>query len=119
MSRTDYDDEAEVTRYVWDYHPRLMTESEQRVGRAHFAELKAAAGARHVAEWILRRHGITGDPAADAALAGGVEGFRRRVCRRELSEHSDQIVINRCPACHGVARTPQAKQCFWCGHDWH
>ena len=27
--------------------------------------------------------------------------------------------VNRCPACNRVVRTPEAKQCFWCGHDWH
>jgi hypothetical protein len=27
--------------------------------------------------------------------------------------------VARCPACNRVLRTPEAKQCFWCGHDWH
>lgn len=28
----EYDEEAELTRYVWDYCGHLMTEFEQRVG---------------------------------------------------------------------------------------
>ena len=115
----EYDDVRELTRYVWDYHQRLMTEFEQRVGWAHLAEGKAAMGHPGVAEFILRRHGIVGDQEAAAALADGVETFRRRVCRRVLTEHGADVFVNRCPSCGRVVRTPQAKQCFWCGHDWH
>jgi rRNA maturation endonuclease Nob1 len=28
-------------------------------------------------------------------------------------------VINRCPACKRIVRTPRAQHCLWCGHDWH
>jgi hypothetical protein len=115
----EYDDEREVTRYVWDYYGRLMSEFEQRVGWAHLADGKAAAGHHAVAQFILRRHGIPGDPEAEAALSDGVEAFRQRVCRRVLAEHGTQAFVNRCPSCGRVVRTPQARQCFWCGFDWH
>jgi hypothetical protein len=115
----EYDDEGELTRYVWTYFGRLMTPFEQRVGWAHLADLKAAAGHPEVATFILRRHGIAGDPATAAALADGVEEFRRRVCRRVLAEHGADVFVNRCPSCGRVLRTPQARQCFWCGCDWH
>ena len=114
-----YDDERELTRYVWDYYGRLMTPFEQRVGWAHLAEGKGAAGHPEVATFIVRRHGIAGDPEAEAALAGGVGAFRRRVCRRVLAEHGAEVFVNRCPSCERVVRTPQARQCFWCGFDWH
>jgi hypothetical protein len=108
----EYDDEAAVTRYVWDYYGHLMTEVERQVDFAQIAELKAARG-------ILRRRGIAGDVEAEAALANRAEAFRRRVCRRLLVERGGEIVVNRCPACRRVVRTPQARQCFWCGFDWH
>jgi hypothetical protein len=117
--RVEYNDEAELTRYVWNYYGRLMTEFEQRVGWAHLAEAKAAAGYSAIAEFILRRRGIVSDPEAEAALADGVEAFRRRVCRRLLAEHGAEVFVNRCPTCGRVVRTPQARQCFWCGFDWH
>jgi hypothetical protein len=115
----EYDDERELTRYVWDYHGGLMSEFEQRVGWAYLAECKAAAGHHAVASFILLRYGIAGDPEAEAALADGVEVFRRRVCRRVVTEHGASVLINRCPSCGRVVRTPQARQCFWCGFDWH
>ncbi len=30
-----------------------------------------------------------------------------------------EITVNRCPKCSRVVRTPSAKQCMWCKHDWH
>jgi hypothetical protein len=42
-----------------------------------------------------------------------------REVRRILGEHTATHRINRCPRCHRVVRTPLARQCFWCGHDWH
>lgn len=115
----DYDDERELTCYIWDFYGGLMTPFEQRVGLAHLAEAKAAIGHTAFAEFILRRHGIAGDPEAAAALADGVEVFRRRVCRRVLAEHGAEMFINRCPGCGRVVRTPKARQCFWCGACWH
>jgi hypothetical protein len=53
------------------------------------------------------------------ALADGVEVFRRRVCRRVLAERGAEVFVNRCPTCRRVVRTPQARQCLWCGFDWH
>lgn len=115
----EYDDERELTRHVWDYHQGLMTEFEHRVGWAHLAEGKAAIGHPETAAFILRRRGIAGDPEAEAALADGVEAFRRRVCGRVLADHAAEVIVNRCPSCGRIVRTPQARQRFWCGCDWH
>lgn len=115
----DYDDERELTRYIWDFFFQLMTPFEQRIGLAHFAEGKAAVGHPEVATFILRRHGIVGDPEAEAALADGVEAFRHRVRLRVIAEHGEEVFVNRCPNCQRIVRTPKAKQCFWCGSDWH
>jgi len=27
--------------------------------------------------------------------------------------------ISRCPVCERIVKTPLARQCLWCGHDWH
>jgi hypothetical protein len=115
----EYDDEQALIRYVWDFYGNLMTEFEQRVGWAYWAERKAAIGHQAMANLILRRRGITGDPEAQAALADGVEAFRRRVCQRVLAENGAEVYVNRCASCGRVARTPKARQCEWCGFDWH
>lgn len=50
-----------------------------------------------------------------------LNAFRESVYKRidQLMQISDGIPINRCPACNRVARTPVARQCMWCKHDWH
>jgi predicted RNA-binding Zn-ribbon protein involved in translation (DUF1610 family) len=48
----------------------------------------------------------------------GIEKMRIRIAERLLKE-SGNMVINNCPNCGKLARTPRAKQCRHCGHDWH
>jgi len=36
-----------------------------------------------------------------------------------LDKYSDKIIWNNCPNCKKLARTPKAKQCRYCNHDWH
>jgi hypothetical protein len=115
----EYDDEAEVTRFVWDHYQHLMTDFERRVGSAIIGRLKAASASPQLAARLNEQWGGVGDPEIEAALAEGSEAFRRRVCRRLLREVGAGLVLNRCPRCRSVTRTPKARPCFWCGHDWH
>jgi hypothetical protein len=116
----EYNDESELTRYVWDHYQSLMTDFERRVGMAILGRMKASASTSpSLAKTLNERWGQVCDPEIEAALAEGDEVFRRRVCRRILTQHAEAVFINRCPQCGRVVRTPQARQCFWCGHDWH
>lgn len=36
-----------------------------------------------------------------------------------MNDYKDQVFFNNCPECGRLARTPTAKQCRHCGHDWH
>lgn len=115
----EYDEDHELTRYVWDHFERLMTEIEWRVNRAIHAGWKAErAGTPERAAGLARAFRADG-PEVEAALADGPDAYRRRVRDRLLTEHGPEVFINRCPKCRRVVRTPQARQCFWCGHDWH
>jgi hypothetical protein len=116
-----YDDEVELTRYVWAYYQHLMTDFERRVGRAILGRAKAAAAADSpvMARTINERLGAVGDPAIETALANGPDDYRRQVCKRLMTEYADTIQVKRCPQCARVVRTPRARQCFWCGNDWH
>jgi RNA polymerase subunit RPABC4/transcription elongation factor Spt4 len=42
-----------------------------------------------------------------------LEGVYDRIIENNL------IVVSRCPQCTRILRTPKAKQCRWCHHDWH
>jgi hypothetical protein len=47
----------------------------------------------------------------------GMEKMQLKIAERLLKESGDEI-INNCPKCGQLARTPKAKQCRYCGHDW-
>ena len=43
----------------------------------------------------------------------------RRAGQRVPREVRDLSFISRCPRCGRIVRTPRARQCMWCHHDWH
>lgn len=116
---SNYDEETQLTKYVWDHFPHLRSQFEHRVALAIFAKEKEAFGHEAVAKLMEKRHSLANDSEVQLALSEGMEAFRRRVCQRIIREYSGDIFINRCPSCMRIVRTPEAKQCFWCGFDWH
>lgn len=115
-----YDEEAEQTRYIWEHCTHLMTDLERRVGLAILWRQKAETDSNPATVRLMKeRWGGATDQEINSALAEGPEVFRKKVRFRLLAEVGDQIEINRCPRCQRVVQTPKAKQCFWCGHDWH
>ena len=44
---------------------------------------------------------------------------REIIATKLLVKYNDKIVLNKCPKCGKIARTPKAKQCKFCHHDWH
>lgn len=115
----EYDEDRVLTRYVWDHFAGRMTDFERRVGDAIIGREKAAHVGANVSDALMARWGRTDDPEINAALADGAEAFRRRVRERVLAEAAGAVFVNRCPRCERVVRTPLARQCLWCGHDWH
>src|SRR5688572_21499233 len=111
----DYDDPGELTEYIWAHYARFFTPVESKAAWAVFAEGKAAVGSKAVAEFIWKRHGLADDPAVMEELKDGVEAFRRRTAQRILRDHGDEILINRCPQCQRIVKSPKAQQCLWCG----
>ena len=115
-----YDEEEELTRYVLVHHGSLMTKLEHQLIRTIEAEQKAdAAETEAMASMLRSRWGRLSDDEAARALEAGPRDCRRGIRDRLLRDYAGQIQLNRCPVCHRIVRTPQAKQCLWCGHDWH
>lgn len=112
-----YDEESVLADYVWQHFSRLFTETESHAYWGVYAERAGRAGNSRLKDTIWSR--LVEKPEAVALLADSVEAFRLRAARHVLSAHGSEIFINRCPACRRVVRTPKARQCFWCGHDWH
>ena len=122
MSRdvSTYDDAFEVGNYLRHNFPELLTENERRAFRTFWGEGKASV----VSSESIRRklHADTssrGIPEVDELLNLGWDRFWRTVAERVLCERGVDFLLLRCPRCQRVVATPRARQCLWCGHDWH
>lgn len=47
------------------------------------------------------------------------ENEKKRIAELILKDYSNEVFLNNCRKCGKLARTPFAKQCRYCGHDWH
>jgi hypothetical protein len=105
----------ELSLYIFTHYERLLTPAERDT---HFGMgLFASGGSFGPDRQSFASMSESGEVRELAAL-GNVE-FRQRVVERILREHAADVVLNRCPRCEGLCRTPRARQCFRCGHSWH
>ena len=111
--------ERRVHKHLLSVQP--LTEAEQRLcdGIA-WEESKGRVIDEKLKSYLRIRHsGLSDDPEVLRLADGGLELFYERTAKRILSEDRDKIFINNCPSCGALARTPNALQCRFCGHDWH
>jgi rubrerythrin len=118
----EYEEDGWLDSYVCVNYADLMNDFERADLKALHAEKKAALHAQEGLEeqaslererYIdMNKHGVS------EALKMGDSAFMRKIRKRILMEHSDQIEVNRCPKCDRIPRTPKAKQCPWCKHSW-
>jgi hypothetical protein len=110
-----YDDDAELTRYVLNHFEQFTTDFEHKVRRS----IHVRGNERLSRHPEVRERFSLDDPAVNAALEGGVTAFLRGVRDRILREHVDAVFVHRCERCRSILASPTARQCLWCGHDWH
>jgi hypothetical protein len=96
-----------------------MTGKERLAYRALLAEEKACATSSEGLARMLRAQWTNTDPDSLRLLDGGSDLFLVRLRDRILRDHATEVVLKRCPKCGAITRTPKARQCFDCGHDWH
>lgn len=58
------------------------------------------------------------DEKTNELVALGEVALKKKIAERIYNDHKTEA-INLCPKCGSLARTPYAKQCRQCGHDWH
>ena len=56
------------------------------------------------------------DEHINSLVALGSERLEEKIARRMLKEHPE--LLNFCPKCGKLARTPRARQCRHCFHTW-
>ena len=118
--------ENEKAQYVLRYYGHFMTMQERLAQRHLFGTEKATHGRTDAAAQIEIRnssHQLSGllsnDPEIAQLASDGIDAFMIRTAQRILDEHSNEIVFNNCPRCGALAKTPKARQCRFCRHDWH
>ena len=108
------------------YHGHRMTEHERLTYRHLLGTAKATLGRTDVeaqeeakGSVFYLRELLSDDPSVLASARDGLEAFVLRTGQRILNDHRDQLVLNCCPQCGALARTPTARQCRACRYDWH
>ena len=113
----EYDENTVLRDYVWVHGQEYMTDVELLAQKVVFARLKAESSDPKMSKRILEKWGSVDDSRVSDLLSHGVEHFQESLRNRILNEHPG--IVNRCPNCNKVVKTPKARQCRWCLHDWH
>jgi hypothetical protein len=110
---------SELADYIFDYCGRYFWEKEKLAG-IHLNTLAKSPGANTAMYKVVRERGwISSDPAVLELVKDGFAEYKKRVTERIFNEHKHELELNLCPKCGKIARTPRAKQCQFCFHDWH
>lgn len=116
--------DADEIEYVISYFGHLMTEQEA-LALKHWSYNFGIENS----EWenddqrirrrnmLLRSGWITEDEEILSLLDEGIEEFKLKSAKRIVAE--EDVFFNICEKCKMLARTPKAKQCRYCNHDWH
>jgi len=109
----------DILEYIDRYCSEFRTEKEKAAYNHYFASVKFSKHLNN--EKIRERYNkmTSDDPEVLELLKDGYEVFSKRCADRIYHENYDELNINLCPNCKGIARTPQAKQCRFCGYSWH
>ncbi|HYF68941.1 MAG TPA: hypothetical protein VD884_12445 [Ohtaekwangia sp.] len=111
--------DQELVDYIINHYSYFFSLRESAAYKHSFAAEKAGNfKSQELKDKIIRYLG-TNEKDALQLLNNGFQEFKRRSAERILKEHPDEVVINLCPQCGRLARTPLAKQCRQCGHNWH
>lgn len=109
----------ELADYIFNFCGKYFWEKEKLANR-HLTTLLKSDGVNTAMYKVAQQRGwISSDPAVLELAKNGFEEYKRKVTERIFNEHKDELELNLCPKCGKIARTPRAKQCRFCLHDWH
>ena len=110
--------DPELEEYIINHYPNLMNLKEKAALKQHQALVKSDEALAKTRKKISKMPGSSEEEVGEL-LDQGYAVFRKRVTDRILAQYKEHVFLNYCPNCGKLARTPQAKQCRHCGHDWH
>jgi hypothetical protein len=118
--------DAQKAGYVLRYYRQLLTVPERLAHRHLMATAKATHGRTDTVAQREAENGshpaqkfLSNDPNVLLLASDGLTSFVLRTAQRILDEHGTEVAFNCCPRCGALAKTPKARQCRSCRHDWH
>lgn len=111
----------ELADYIFQYCYMFYNEKERKAKDHHLWRVKYERydDRRSPMTQEAKRNLKSNDPEVLALLADGYPAFVMTTATRVFHEHKEELNLNYCPQCGGIARTPLARQCRFCGYDWH
>ena len=113
-------------RYIFVHHRHLMNKPENAAHRHLMGTAKITRGRSDAAAQIEAAKSRSGlhdllseDPQVLELARGGFDAFVLVTAKRILADHADKVAFNYCCQCGRLARSPKARQCRYCHHDWH
>jgi hypothetical protein len=112
--------DQETAHYIIRYFSSFMSENERRAWKHWSTTYKMGEKPSPARIRLsLKKGWLTDDPNILSLLENGYDQFELDTAQRILKENPDSILLNNCPNCSRLTRTPNAKQCRHCGFDWH
>lgn len=109
----------DITKYIVNNYWGLLTSEEKTAYKLILGEQKGQEIFSPELQKRFRAAWDSKNPNVLSLLDDGPEEFFRSIRDRILREYSEMIILNLCPKCNSLARTPKAKQCSKCFHSWH
>jgi hypothetical protein len=110
----------ELLDYIFNYCGHYFWESEMKAHKHLHALAKSKNGVNVVMyKFFMKEENVYANKEIMDLVSGGFENFKIKVSERIFNEHKDELELNLCPKCNKIARTPYAKQCRFCFHNWH
>jgi hypothetical protein len=110
----------ELIEYIFSYCGKYFWRNEIKSNKHLHALEKSGEGVNVVVyKFFMKEENVLDNKEIKELISGGFEDFKLKVVKRIWDEHKDELVLNLCPKCGKIARTPGAKQCQFCFYDWH
>ena len=112
----------ETARYIINYFSNLLSDHEKMAIKHANSQYKlenTSGDQVKMGKVYLERNWLTTDQSVLSLLNDGYDQFELNVATRILSQNPSKVFFNNCPKCAKLARTPYAKQCRFCGYNWH
>jgi hypothetical protein len=107
----------ELKDYIYHYCGSFMTEDEVMAKKAISYGFNTAP---ELTLSLMNKEGWKADdPKVLSMITDGWEALKDSIVNRIWNEHRYELRLNLCPLCNKITRTPEARQCRFCFHDWH